>query len=71
MDDEYISLDVLASRLSLPRRFLRESAAAGKIPSLNIKGRLRFEETAVREALRAMAEARAQKLAEVRTGGAA
>jgi len=48
----YISLDALASALGLPRRFLREQAERGGIPCLRIGGRLRFEETEVREALR-------------------
>lgn len=48
----YISLDVLATRLGLPRTFLREHARRGTIPALNVHGRLRFEETAVRDALR-------------------
>jgi excisionase family DNA binding protein len=56
MSDEYISLDVLAGRLKLPRRFLREQARRGLIPFLRVGGRLRFEEIAVREALRRQTE---------------
>lgn len=62
MDDEYISLYVLAARLKLPRRFLRDCARRGDIPSLTIGGRLRFDEMAVRGALREMAQGRADEL---------
>jgi excisionase family DNA binding protein len=54
----YLSLDALASALGLPRRYLREQAERGTIPSLKVGGRLRFEETAVREALRKAAQRR-------------
>jgi excisionase family DNA binding protein len=48
----YMSLDALAARLGLPRGFLRDQARRGTIPHLLAGGRLRFEESAVREALR-------------------
>lgn len=51
----YHSLDSLAVTLALPRRFLREQVDAGTIPCLRIGGRLRFDEGAVREALRKLA----------------
>ncbi len=56
MDTQYISLDALAGRLGLPRRFLREQARRGVIPCLRIGGRMRFEESAVRDALRRKAQ---------------
>ena len=56
MDTQYISLDALACRLGLPRRFLREQARRGVIPCLRIGGRMRFEESTVREALHRKAE---------------
>jgi excisionase family DNA binding protein len=56
MDARYISLEALAGRLGLPRRFLREQARRGVIPCLRIGGRMRFEESAVRDALRRRAE---------------
>jgi len=62
MDDEYISLYVLAARLKLPRPFLRDCARRGSVPSLTVGGRLRFDEMAVREALREMAQGRADGL---------
>ena len=49
--DEYITIGVLASRLNLPSRFLRELAERGLVPSLKVGARLRFDERAVREAL--------------------
>jgi excisionase family DNA binding protein len=52
---EYVSLDELATRLRLPRSYLREHPKRGAIPHLRIGGRLRFEETAVRGALRQQA----------------
>jgi excisionase family DNA binding protein len=52
MDTRYIPLHALASRLGLPRRFLREQARRAVIPYLRVGGRMRFEEAAVREALR-------------------
>jgi excisionase family DNA binding protein len=57
METSYISLDVLAARLGLPRPFLREQAQRGVIPYLCVRGRMRFEESAVRDALRREAEA--------------
>ena len=60
---EYVSLDELATRLRLPRSYLREQAKRGAIPHLCIGGRLRFEQTAVCDALRQQA-ARPQREAE-------
>jgi excisionase family DNA binding protein len=54
----YHSLDSLAVTLGLPRRFLREQVQEGQIPYLKIGGRLRFDEGAVREALRELAARR-------------
>ena len=55
MDAQYISLDALATRLGLPRAYLRDQARRGRIPHLQVGGRLRFEESVVREALRRQA----------------
>lgn len=55
MENQYISLEVLAARLGLPRPFLRKQATSGGIPCLSVNGRLRFEESAVRDALRQQA----------------
>jgi len=52
MDQRYVTLEVLATRLGLPRRFLREQTRCGAIPCLLVGGRMRFEESAVCEALR-------------------
>lgn len=52
---EYLPLDALAARLNLPRTYVRRLAREGRIPSLNVNGRLRFDESAVREALRQLA----------------
>ena len=52
MDTRFIPLCALASRLGLPRRFLREQARRGVIPFLRVGGRMRFEEAAGCEALR-------------------
>ena len=51
----YIPLDALATRLGLPRTYLRNLAKEKLIPCLNVNGRLRFDEGSVREALRCMA----------------
>lgn len=52
---EYVSLDALAAMLNLPRPYLRHLAQEGRVPSLNVNGRLRFDERQVREALRLLA----------------
>jgi len=57
---EFLSLDELATRLRLPRSYIREQAKRGGIPHLCVGGRLRFEEAAVRDALRQQA-ARSQR----------
>lgn len=49
------SLEGLAASMRLPRRYLRELAKSGAIPSLRVGGRLRFDPDAVREALRKLA----------------
>ncbi len=56
MDTSYISLDVLAARLGLPKPFLREQARRGLIPCLMVGGKMRFEESSVRDALRRQAQ---------------
>ena len=51
----YVSLEVLARVFSLPRNYLTVLAKAGKIPSLIVKGQLRFNPDAVQSALGKMA----------------
>ena len=53
----YHTLDALAARLGLPRAFLLDLARRGKIPSLHVGRWLRFDEDAVRAALRRLSEA--------------
>lgn len=55
---EYISLDCLAVRLRLPRKYLRKLAVAGDIPSLRVGRWLRFDEASVRAALIVVATSR-------------
>jgi len=57
-NDEYISLEVLAACLRLPQKYLRELAGKNLIPSLDVHGRLRFDEVAVRQALAKIARRR-------------
>lgn len=62
-DDQvtYIPLGALATRLGLPQSYLKTLADKRAIPSLNVKGRLRFNPLQVQEALdRVAAEQRAQ-----------
>jgi len=51
----YVGLDTLARMLGLQRAFLRELAGDGGIPCLKVRGQMRFEPDAVREALRELA----------------
>ena len=53
-DDGYITLDSLATRLNLPRVYLRGLAERGNIPFLSVRGRKRFNEGAVRATLKEM-----------------
>ena len=55
MNTRYVSLDVLATRLGLPRTFLRDQVRQRRIPYLRVGGRLRFDESAVHEALQKQA----------------
>ncbi len=55
MTTEYISLDVLAVALGLPRGYLQNLATTGHIPFLDVNGRKRFDEQQVREALTGLA----------------
>jgi len=48
---QLIPLDVLAKRLGLPLAYMRRLARSGRIPSLNVSGRLRFDLDLVYEAL--------------------
>jgi len=49
--DGYITLDGLSTRLNLPGSYLRNLAEGNRIPFLLVKGRMRFHEDQVREAL--------------------
>jgi hypothetical protein len=55
LNDSYIPLESLVTRLGLPKRYLRKLAEAGDIPYLDVNGRLRFNEVEVREALSTLA----------------
>ena len=52
----FLSLEKLATRLGLPRKFLKSLAIEGEIPHLTVGGRLRFREDQVQAALAALAE---------------
>jgi len=52
----FVPLDCLAASLALPRAYLRRLADQKAIPSLDVNGRLRFDERAVRDALLRLAE---------------
>lgn len=58
MKDEkiYISLEVLATTLGLPHRYLKSLATKGYIPFLDVCGRLRFNLQDVQIAIRKLAE---------------
>lgn len=58
----FVSLDRLAIRFNLPKRYLKELAGKKLIPSLDINGRLRFNPAAVQQALdRLAAEGRSDE----------
>jgi hypothetical protein len=48
---QFISLTSLAAEISLPKAYIVELADKGLIPSLDVNGRLRFNITAVQQAL--------------------
>ncbi|MHC4618354.1 MAG: hypothetical protein ACYTEQ_11445 [Planctomycetota bacterium] len=50
-ENAYISIDSLATRLALPKKYLLDLADAGKIPALTVKGKQCFREKAVVNAL--------------------
>jgi len=50
-ENEYISLASVSARLNLPETYLRKLVDDKLIPHLNINGRMRFQEQAVRDAL--------------------
>lgn len=56
MANEFVSLDVLAIRLNLPRTYLRQLVREGRIPVLTAGRLQRFDPEQVREALRNLAE---------------
>jgi len=51
MKTQYLSLEALAAVLGLPQNYLRQLAKQKRIPSLKVGGRMRFQESEVREAL--------------------
>jgi excisionase family DNA binding protein len=60
MEKKYITLKDLSYRLGLSGNYLRDLAKDGKIPSLNVNGRLRFNLDAVQRALNGLAAKRDQ-----------
>jgi excisionase family DNA binding protein len=56
MSTTFHTLDSLAGWLGLPRAFLHDLARDGKIPCLRVGRWMRFDEEAVRTALRKMSE---------------
>lgn len=56
MKTQYLSLEVLASVLGLPKSYLRQLTKQKQIPSLKVGGRMRFQESDVRDALSKMAQ---------------
>jgi hypothetical protein len=62
---ELTNLQGLASRLGLPAKWLKQEAEAGRIPCLKIGAKLRFNATAVREALAVRAAREHQPCMEV------
>lgn len=54
---EYVCLDTLSKQLRLPRQFLLQELAAGKLPHLRVGRRLRFCTRDVAEVLRRQASA--------------
>lgn len=56
MKTTYLPLEALASILNLPQSYLRKLAKQKLIPFLDVSGRMRFQESDVREALTKMAD---------------
>ena len=53
---KYVSLEILAVELCLPKAYLKQLAAKDSIPALDVNGRLRFNIIAVQQALDKLAE---------------
>jgi len=53
---KYISAEKLSARLGLPKVYILELAQQQKIPSLDVKGRLRFNFETVQNALSKLSE---------------
>jgi hypothetical protein len=51
MQTKFVNLNVLAQDFGLPATYLRDLAISRKIPSLNVRGKLRFDTDAVAAAL--------------------
>ena len=69
MSSGYLPLDALACRLALPKTFLKRLAQSGRIPHLEVGGRLRFNESQVSVALAKLAEGQADEPAKGISGG--
>jgi excisionase family DNA binding protein len=55
-NEKFITTEKLSSRLGLPRDYILELAQRKEIPSLNVRGRYRFNPEAVQSALDKLAE---------------
>ncbi len=62
MFSEYLPLDALATRLGLPRTWLKREADSGRLPYVQAGAHRRFDEDQVREHLRQQAERNAEAL---------
>jgi len=51
MKTKFVNLNVLAQDFGLPAAYLRDLAISRKIPSLNVRGKLRFDPDSVTSAL--------------------
>jgi hypothetical protein len=51
MQTKFVGLNVLAQDFGLPATYLRDLAISRKIPSLNVRGKLRFDPDTVTAAL--------------------
>lgn len=65
-EDGYITLDLLTTRLNLPRAYLQGLVEQGKLPFLSVRGRCRFSEVEVRAALKEMSLSNSQERARER-----
>jgi len=61
MDTKLLNLHGLARELRLPLEWLRDEAKTGRLPCLNVRGRMRFNPDAVRAELAERAKRKAGK----------